>query len=121
MKNLNVAILGASDHEYRYSYKANSLLKENGFNTFLVNPNHDVIKGQKCFKSVSELNDIDTITVYVRDSISNSMIDDIIKLAPRRVIFNPGSENDLIYKQLQDNKIIVEQACTLVLLNTGQF
>src|SRR6056300_1171448 len=103
MKKTNVAILGASDHHHRYSYKANSLLTEKGFKTFLVNPKYDLIDEQRCYRSLSELDQIDTITVYVSAVHSTPLVEDIIKLHPRRVIFNPGSENYEIYKQLQNN------------------
>lgn len=118
---MRVAILGASDNPSRYSYKAYNLLKESGHSSFLVNPNHTTLLGQTCHKSLRELKDIDTVTVYVNPNILENVIEDLIVLAPKRVIFNPGSENPLIYESLLEKGIRIEEACTLVLLNTNQF
>jgi predicted CoA-binding protein len=67
------------------------------------------------------LANIDTVTMYVGAKNQPQFYDYIINLQPRRVIFNPGSENDEFEKMLQQKNIEVEEACTLVLLSTGQF
>ncbi len=121
MSKKNTAILGASDNSSRYSYRADELLKQYGHKTFLVNPQHDEINGEKCFKRLTDLKNIDTVTVYVRSAISTPLVQDILTLAPKRVIFNPGSENREIYPYLLEKNIKVEEACTLVLLNTDQY
>ena len=117
----NVAILGASDKVDRYSYKAHRLLLEHGHKTYLVSPKTEEVEGQKVFKSLSELKKIDTLTMYVSPKISDSMIDEIISLKPGRVIFNPGTENQSLMDSLSKAKIKFEEACTLVLLSTGQY
>ena len=118
----NVVIIGASDNPGRYSYLANKLLIENGYNVFLVNPFKTMIDGNVCYRSVAEVpGPIDTITVYVNSNRLKEHIEDIIKLKPKRLIFNPGAEAPNIYDSLSDNGIDYLEACTLVLLRTGQF
>lgn len=120
-----VVILGASDKPERYSYKAFKLLTEYGHQTILVHPKLKDVEGQICF---ADLNQViaknikpDTLTLYVNPEISSAMMDQIIALKPGRVIFNPGSENSDLMDMLSENKIPYEEACTLVLLKTGQF
>jgi len=59
--------------------------------------------------------------MYVNSQISNQLTEDILRLNPQRVIFNPGSENNSLESILHKNGIKTEQACSLVLLRTGQF
>jgi ABC-type nitrate/sulfonate/bicarbonate transport system substrate-binding protein len=59
--------------------------------------------------------------MYVNPALSTNYQQDIIDLKPKRVIFNPGSENRGLEKALAENGILVEDACTLVLLRTNQF
>lgn len=63
----------------------------------------------------------DTITVYVNPSVSSGLEEAFLRARPRRVIFNPGAENPDLADRLREAGIEVEEACTLVLLNTGQF
>ena len=64
---------------------------------------------------------VDTVTMYVGAAISGGLTAKLISLQPRRVIFNPGAENAELAAQLKAAGIEVEEACTLVLLRTGQF
>ncbi len=121
----NVVILGASDKTERYSYKALRLLKEYGHNSIPVHPRLKEIEGIVCvenLKAAKELTSkIDTLTVYVRPEISESLTPQIIELKPRRAIFNPGTENKNLQTKLEQEGVEVIEACTLVLLNTNQF
>ncbi len=117
----NVAILGASDSKDRFSYRANKQLKEKGHKTFLISPKFTEIEGEKVYKDLSEVSDIDTLTLYVNPTLSTSMMESILKLKPKRVIFNPGTENPQLAQALKKNGISFEEACTLVLLTTDQF
>lgn len=120
-----VAVLGASNDPSRYSYQAMSLLKEHGHKAIPVHPREEQVLGQKVFKTLADLiksgQKIDTVTVYVNSAISEKMEHDLVRLAPRRVIFNPGSESMALEKSLKHNGIEVENACTLVLLRTNQY
>lgn len=121
MKIENVAILGASDKAERYSYKAFKMLLENGHKVSLVSPRLKEVEGQAVVKSLKDLSGIDTLTMYVNETISTSLTQEIITLSPARVIFNPGSENRALMEELNKKGILTEEACTLVLLRTGQF
>ncbi len=116
-------VIGASENPDRYSNKAVKLL---------VNYNHPVLAvGQKSveienIKIEKEISPnwkglIDTVTLYLNPARQKDLYKDIINLNPRRVIFNPGTENDEFEMELKSNNIAVEEACTLVLLKTGQY
>lgn len=120
--NSNVAVLGASTNEERYSFKAVRMLKEHGHNPIPVHPAGHVVDGIAALKGLGEITQtIDTLTVYVNPKISSSEYDNILKLKPRRVVFNPGAENAELQKKLQADGFEVVEACTLVLLRTEQF
>lgn len=120
-----VAVLGASTDSSRYSYKAMKMLEEYGHNPVPVHPREEEVLGKKVFKSIGELADsgqkVDTVTLYVNPAISDKSEQDLIRLSPKRVIFNPGAENPKLAKALLDKGIDVENACTLVMLRTDQF
>ena len=117
-----VAIIGASDKPERYSNMAIHVLKEHGYDVVLVNPFKSQIEGQKCFKSVDEYDGkIDTVTLYVNPARFHDHIKDVIKASPKRVIMNPGTEDEQHEKVLTDTGIKVQKACTLVLLSRNQF
>ena len=119
---MNVAILGASDKEERYANKAQKLLMEKGYSVFPVSRNGRDILGTTSVRSLAELEvPIDTVTVYINPIALRGLVDDIESLKPRRVILNPGTEDKQSEQRLIDTGILVEKACTLVLLNTGQF
>jgi len=117
-----VAIIGASDKPARYSYKAMKMLEEYGYEVILVNPFRSQIEGKECLGSICDYPaEIDTVTLYVNPQRFHDHVNDVIKAQPRRVIMNPGTE-DAHHKQLLlDSGIIVQQACTLVLLSSNQF
>ncbi len=117
-----VAVLGASPKEDRYSYKAMVLLKEYGYQPIPVHPSGHVVEGQVSLKSLDDIKEpVDTLTMYVGPDISKGELERILKLKPRRVIFNPGAENYELSEKLQAAGIEVVQACTLVMLRTGLF
>lgn len=120
----SVVILGASDKRERYSNQALRLLLEHGHSIIPVHPALKEIEGLPVSPSLSALpsdTKIDTLTLYVSPAVSANLSDQIIQIHPGRVIFNPGTENPELMKKLQTAGIPYEQACTLVLLRTGQF
>jgi predicted CoA-binding protein len=122
MSKENVAILGASDDTGRYSHMALVQLLEYGHNPLLINPRLDSIDGVKCYPHLNDIEKkIDTLTVYVNPHISDSLAKEIFDLGAGRVIFNPGSENESLYEPLRKRGVEVIEACTLVMLRTGQF
>lgn len=118
-----MAVLGASPDPDRYSNKAVRMLVAHGHRVVPVNPGHKMIEGLPAVSGLSMITPgmIDTVTVYVGAARSAGMADDLLALRPRRVIFNPGAENAGLAATLTAAGIRVEDACTLVLLQTGQF
>lgn len=117
-----VVVLGASDKPERYAHRAMRMLREHGHEVVLVHPRLVEIEGQPVLNDLSAITEpVDTVTMYVGPDASNAIAEKLIALRPRRVIFNPGSENPGLQKRLADSGARVEEACTLVLLSTGQF
>jgi hypothetical protein len=114
-------VLGASSNPSRYSFLALNKLREH---------RHPVIALGKTSSNVGDVSiqtektvipELDTVTVYLNPENQKSYYDYILSQHPRRVIFNPGAENPEFEKKLQENGIATMEACTLVLLGTGQF
>lgn len=117
-----VAVLGASNNPGRVSYQAIQRLRNYHHDVIPVNPRGGEIQGLDVLPSVRDIQvSVDTVTMYVGPQRQALLINDIVDLRPRRVIFNPGSENPTFYSRLRDAGIDVEEACTLVLLSTRQF
>ena len=116
-----VAVLGASENPERYSHQAMVLLRRQGHEVFPVHPALEVIDGWPAVSSVRELPPVDTLTLYVASSRLPAMAEDIVRLKPGRVIFNPGTESAELQAALDEAGIPWVEACTLVMLRTGQF
>ena len=122
MKNEHVVILGASDRPERYAYRAFQQLREHGHHVSLVHPRIQEIEGVAVVGSLKDVErPVDTVTLYVNPTILEPLVADLIALAPRRVIFNPGTESETAAEALKKAGIGSEEACTLVLLSTGAF
>lgn len=122
MSKERVVIVGASDNPERYSHRALLLLRKHGHEVIPVHPKLAEIDGIKVVPDLSAITDkVDTVTMYVGAAISSGLKDRLVVLKPKRVIFNPGAENGELVEALQKAGIACEEACTLVLLNTGQF
>lgn len=117
-----VAVVGASAKADRYAHRALRMLLSHGFRPIPVSRSGKDILGQKGYASLTGVPDrIDTVTMYVSPERQAPVIRDILAIRPRRVIFNPGTENPGAAAILQQHGISTEEACTLVLLSTGQF
>ncbi len=118
-----VAVIGASSDSKRYAYKAMEMLEDYGHRPIPVHPREEEVRGHKVVHNLGELaaKNVATITVYVNPAISDKYENDIIRVKPKRVIFNPGAENPRLEDSLKEHGIKVENACTLVLLRTGQY
>ena len=117
-----VVVMGASPHADRYAYKAMQMLREHGHRAVPVNPAFDVVLGATCYRRISDVPDpIDTVTMYLGKQRSDPLIEEIVAAQPRRIIMNPGAENDDLAAKAAAAGIEVEYACTLVLLQTGAF
>jgi predicted CoA-binding protein len=117
-----VAVLGASPKPTRYAYQAVVLLHAQGYRVIPVHPKAARIDRLPAVPGLSAIGEpVHTLTLYVGPERSRALIPDILRLAPGRVIFNPGTESRELERALHDARIRYEHACTLVLLRTGQF
>lgn len=122
MNKKTVVIIVASNNPERYSHRALLLLRKHGHEVVPVHPKLAEIEGLPVVADVGLITEpVDTVTMYVGAAISSGLQDKLIALKPRRIIFNPGAENAPLAVALQKAGIACEEACTLVLLNTGQF
>lgn len=117
-KNL---VIGASENPQRYSNMAVRSLQKHGHNVLAIGAREGIIGDVKIVTEKLPFEDIDTVTMYLGPNNQSSYFDYIIGLKPKRVIFNPGTENPLFIQQLENSGIEAIEACTLVLLSTGQF
>lgn len=114
-------IIGATTNPDRYAYKAAENLKRHNHPIVPVGIREGEVFGEKIINTKEIQKDIDTITLYVSPENQKDWYDYIIKTNPKRIIFNPGTENAELQKLLSENNIAFEEACTLVLLNTNQY
>jgi predicted CoA-binding protein len=117
-----VVVLGASPKPTRYSYQAVKLLDQRGYRVIPVHPKAHRIDHIPVVHDLGTVREqVHTLTLYVGPARSRAMLQDIVDLAPGRVILNPGTESRELELALQDARIPFERACTLVLLRVGQF
>ena len=117
-----VAIMGASPKPDRYAYKAMQMLRQFGHRPIPVNPAFPEVLGETCYRSIADApKPIDTVTMYLGKQRSDPLIDEIVAAKPRRIIMNPGAENEDLAEKAEAAGIEVDYACTLVMLRTGQF
>jgi predicted CoA-binding protein len=114
-------IIGASSNPERYAFKAAEKLLSHGHEIELLGIKSDEVHGKKIDTEKKLYSEIDTVTLYVGPQRQPEYYDYVVSLKPKRVIFNPGTENDEFEALLRQNGIEAEEACTLVLLGTGQF
>ncbi|MBC8342573.1 MAG: CoA-binding protein [Bacteroidetes bacterium] len=118
---MKVVVLGASDNPARYSYMAMISLLSHGFDAIPVGIKKTDIDHIPIIQSKKPLPGIHTITVYLNPIRQKEWYEFILKTNPQRIIFNPGTENLELIQLVLDKHIEVVEACTLVLLSTGQF
>lgn len=114
-------IVGASTNPSRYAYLAAHRLKASGHSIVLVGLKEGVVAGEQIKRGKPVLEEIHTVTLYINPAHQAEYYDYIISLKPKRVIFNPGTENEDFEELLRQNDIDFVEACTLVLLSTGQY
>lgn len=114
-------IIGASINPERYSYKAAEKLLAHKHEIYMIGNRACVLFDRDIVKQQTLYTDVDTVTMYVSAKNQTEYYQYIMSLKPRRVIFNPGTENPKFEEELGSQRIIVEQACTLVLLATNAY
>lgn len=118
---MNVLVIGASTNPERYSYKAITMLNQHGHRVFAIGNKPGNVDGIEFYTNKVDLNNVDTVTLYINPTLQKNYYDYLLMLKPIRVIFNPGTENEELKQLLSSNHIDTTEACTLVLLTTNQF
>jgi len=121
MKNKKTLVLGASTKPDRYAFKAIEMLVNKGHSVVAIGQNTGEVAGISIKTKNIPLKNIDTVTLYLNPIRQKDYYNYIVSTQPKRVIFNPGTENPEFYQLLKLNNIKVEVACTLVLLTTNQY
>ena len=114
-------VIGASENTERYAFKAITKLQEHGFKVFALGLKPGFIGNVPIQTTFPKETEIDTVTLYVGLDKQTALISEIIALKPRRIIFNPGTENPDFIKQAKEADIETVIACTLVLLATDSY
>lgn len=114
-------VFGASVRPGRYSNLAIKRLVDKNIDTAGFGLREGIVAGVPIKTTLKGFEGLHTITLYMNPARQKAFYDDILRLAPQRVIFNPGTENPEFYKILKEAGIEVEVNCTLVLLATGMY
>ena len=119
----HVVVLGASPKPHRYSNQAVRLLKSMGYAVTPVHPKAREIEGLPAISRLGEIKTgpVHTLTLYLGAKRSRPLIDHIVALRPKRVVFNPGSESTELQRHLEQKGIHYIHGCTLVMLRIGAF
>ena len=114
-------VLGASQNPSRYSFICINRLLAYRHPVVAVGRRQGEVAGVNIQTGTPEEKDIDTITLYLNPTNQQPYYEYILGLQPKRIIFNPGTENDELYEMARQKGIEPIEACTLVMLSTGQY
>ena len=114
-------VIGASTRPERYAFKAIQKLRMNGYPVYALSLKPGKVDDVEFFTEQKPLEDVDTVTLYVGPQNQSAYYEYVKSLKPRRVLFNPGTENPEFQELLKEEGIEPVEACTLVLLSTGQY
>ncbi len=121
MRNKKTLVLGATSKPEKYAFRAITNLVDKGHSVLAIGQTAGEVAGIKIQTKAIPLKNIDTVTLYLNPARQREYYNYIIASQPKRVIFNPGTENPEFYQLLTLNNISYEIACTLVLLATNQY
>lgn len=121
MENKKTIILGATTDSSKYAYRAAERLAVSGHDIINIGRSTGSVAGVPIELPGQIYTGIDTITIYMAPHNQAPLLDYVISTNPRRIIFNPGTENSELEDRAVAKGIAVENACTLVLLATGQY
>lgn len=118
---MKTLVLGASTNPHRVSHQAIHRLLGAGHEVVAIGNRSGAVAGIPVHKGFVDVENIDTITLYLNAQRQEQYYDYILSLQPRRIIYNPGAENPALAMRAQENGIQNEVACTLVLLSIGDY
>ncbi|MBA2612546.1 MAG: CoA-binding protein [Bacteroidetes bacterium] len=114
-------VIGASENPDRYAFKAMMSLKSHGHEAIGLGLKEGNVGGSKILTGKPQFTDIDTVTLYIGPAKHTEWMDYLIGLKPKRIIFNPGTENPDFFTKATNSGIDCLEACTLVMLSIGNF
>ena len=114
-------VFGASANPSRYSFLAVNRLVGQGHEVVAFGLKNETVAGVQIDTELIPYKNIDTVTLYMNPYRQQEFYDYLISISPKRIIFNPGTENPEFYKLLKEKGIHYEQACTLILLSINQY
>lgn len=120
-KKKKTVVLGASSNPSRFSYLAIQRLRAYDHPVVAIGRRTGQVADVNITKEHSAESDVDTITLYLNPKNQTEYYDYILDLHPRRIIFNPGTENNELIEKARKNNIQPVMGCTLVMLSTGQY
>jgi predicted CoA-binding protein len=121
MQKIKTLVLGASDNPSRYSFLAIQRLRRYEHPVVAIGKRKTMVADVVIDNEKKPFDNIDTVTIYLNPTHQTEYYDYLLSLKPRRLIFNPGAENSKLEELAKQNKIEVIEACTLILLSTGQY
>lgn len=121
MLNKKTLVLGASDNPSRYSYLALKSLQAKGHDVTAIGKRGGQVGQVQIQTQQKDIQNLDTVTLYLNHANQKQYYDYILSLHPKRIIFNPGAENEELAALAKQHNILPQKACTLVLLSTGQY
>ncbi len=121
MANKKTLVLGASTNPDRYSYLAIKSLINHGHEVYAIGKKTGKVENIEIGTDEKSIPGLNTVTLYLNAQNQMPYYDYIIAQNPKRIIFNPGAENRDLADMAKEKGIIVQNACTLVLLSTGQY
>jgi len=119
--NKKTLLLGASENPGRYSFLALNSLRKHQHPVVAIGRKQGKVLDVDITTEKKPLDTVDTVTLYLNPTNQKEYYDYILSLRPKRIIFNPGTENTELYDLAKNNGIQPLEACTLVLLSTGQY
>jgi predicted CoA-binding protein len=114
-------IIGATTNKERYAYKAAQKLTEAGHPIIPFGIKKGIVFEKEIINVWNNFEEVDTVTMYVGPERQNQYFEKIVSIQPKRVIFNPGTENEAFQSILAKANIYFEEACTLVLLSLNEY
>lgn len=118
---MKTVLIGASTNPERYAYKATISLQKHGKDVVALGIKSGEINGIPIQTDMPKLDDVDTVTLYIGQQNQPGWYDYIFNLNPRRLIFNPGTENEELFLLAEKKGIEVVEGCTLVMLSVGNY
>ena len=121
MTSKKTLVLGASNNPNRYSFLAVNKLANNGHSVIPVGIKKGNIQDMEIQNGMPLVEEVDTVSLYLNPGNQVQYYEYILSLKPKRIIFNPGTENESLAEMAEEKGIECLEACTLVMLSTGQY